>query len=655
MTPSTQNTSIGLKIIVMSIVFGKWIIPIVTPIWLVIDVFGLNNEYVLVLHTQYRAITFVIVPAILAFICTAFDWHLNINSIANLQSHIQREIWYVIVISIAVCVIVFFLMIILHNDQPDSSSISPLPTGTSRPIGVGELISPIEEVTSTVLPTNQTSVIATPTVISSQTPSTLSPTVPPVPALLRVHCGASVTFPFGVTFHAPNKRYQNFGFRELEAILKELSTFENADGIEPSDERLCSSNMQKLIASTASSQNSSISSVLHFRPQGYAGLPTKAVWLLVSADATSSEQLEQIIGVVSGKFSPTSDEVVHIDDLQLGVNIADWNYEGDTVTRYRHQQGVIYRPWTGLNSTGKRAAQLFAVRLEISPDYQQNPLFELLIEDKSSDSGISVMAALFVPSSLMTPSMPISPASTPLCLRRQVVPSANNYSRGFDEIVTIEIMETYLLKTGCGEEDWVTIPEVAPDVKFAIDRVYETRVKGLVNLNPIDGSEITLKLVNTTAFDKLYLLLSARNVCLNADEVSQNPDIGQIEIRDNDSNNSVTIQLTLNENLRQGRTNIDICNVQGARELPTLGRQPNNTIISAEPGIPVRAIPGAETGNTDAEIWLDLVVVEIPEKMRGKPNLTITIRDQSTDFDQPFIALYAATLVQDKTNQPSDR
>jgi hypothetical protein len=423
----------------------------------------------------------------------------------------------------------------------------------------------------------------------------------------------------------------------------------------------------KMLRTQSASQINSINTVRFNVPNSSR---IKKYWILMTArdTATVNSSMLDPIGAIYSECIDNSGILTTppARELRLGDDIADWTFRGiqvgdsenHTIAYLRstakdvrrvfigYDIGSAQAPSNSLQTTDNRisgiplrAAQMFAVPIDLEECKGQ--LKSITIEDTSNQVGLDILAAVLVPDGFPDPvSAPKITHEEPICLLGgSSTPDVDN--RGlYKDIQEIPGLEP--VKTGCDTPSYNTFHEIAPNVHFTFTRILATYPDTGVSsgISP----KITLNTTNTITATHLYLLLSARNMCVSSSLGSGITVIGQIKI-----NGGLPLSLRIGDNIRQGRTNLvpsDKRCSSGASVLymNPANQQQDNPKIAGYPGIPLRAKRNDRV-HVEAELWLDLIKIPLP---KGSTNIRIEIENALGQVDtdeKPFITLYAATLV----------
>lgn len=359
----------------------------------------------------------------------------------------------------------------------------------------------------------------------------------------------------------------------------------------------------------------------------------RQIWVIMTASNTTVDQNMRRIGKVKAEYQTSFSEF----DLTLGMNIADWSFEGDTVKTF-YSSPEVRRGWHGYDSNQRRAAQLFALKFDADPD--KNLRVISIIDTVQDDLFLDIFAVVVIPADSPSNDNPDSDNSvyTRLCIGDNRGNSRYSYPsiRRFTDIA--DRFRSDISKTGCDEP--IIILELDPFVSFYIDKVLETRPQNT------GISEIKIDLDEPMNLSRIHLLLSVRNLC---HEQLTETVIGNIKVSFENGHQSELLSLRIGDTVRQGRTNFLRCH----RDNLSI-RQTTQEHIKIIPGIPVIAVPQAETQDRDAELWLDLYTINVPSESPSDGGVkSIIIEDNSRehDPDDPFITLYAVTLEHEQGNQ----
>jgi hypothetical protein len=399
-------------------------------------------------------------------------------------------------------------------------------------------------------------------------------------------------------------------------------------------------------------------------------LRIKQYWILMTArdTATIDPSMLDPVGAIYSECADTFGTLTKPPArvLRLGDDIADWTFRGIhhddsedyTIAYLRSTAKDVRRVFIGYDlgaaqatstpiqttdnrtsGTRLRAAQMFAVLINL--DACEGQLKSITIEDTSAQAGLDILAAVLVPEGFPElTSVPKVTDEAPICLKSGIS-SPDVDDRGLlSDVEDISSLEP--VRIGCEKPNYNIFPEIAQNVHFSINRILATYPDAGV-LSAI-SPKITLNTTNTISATHLYLLLSARNMCVTPNFSSEINVIGQIKIND-----GLPLSLRIGDNVRQGRTNLvpsDTGCSSGADALymNPVNQQQDAPMIAGYPGIPLRAKRNDRV-HVEAELWLDLLKIPLP---KGSTNIKIEIENalgQADAGEKPFITLYAATLV----------
>ena len=423
----------------------------------------------------------------------------------------------------------------------------------------------------------------------------------------------------------------------------------------------------RILKTDSTHWNRGIETVKFIIPSGRRAQLAK-FWVIMSARDTvtigPSEQIPvaQILGEFEHDTGSTSKR--ELRTLLLGQDIADWTFRGTpegqneqyTIAYIRPKAVDTRRVFIGYernsdqSRSSLRAAQLFAVGVDLSQE--SGNLKSISITDLWDEVGLDIFAVVLVPEGFPEPTPQPPARQEPICLDRDGS-SPDVDDRIFtDDVQRISSLDP--IEIGCDVGSYTIIAEVAPQVHFWFKKILATRRE--IAPPPIYHPKIILNVDNTIDATHLYLILAVRNLCLPhptsdglLDEQLDEPFVvGHIII------NGEQYDLRAGDNVRQGRTNHTLSGdgCSGGREvlyIPPPRQQQDYPRIQGQAGIPLRAEPNARIDYAQAELWLDLIKIALPDD--GREELVITIENsdsQTAAGTEPFITLYAATLVKEE-------
>lgn len=387
--------------------------------------------------------------------------------------------------------------------------------------------------------------------------------------------------------------------------------------------------VNKDIAVTESHQYPDAPDTLKFilpKPMSSSATHPLQLWVVMTASHTTNkpELINQTIGYVT-IFDPDNHEISRLE-LRLGQNIADWTYRDRSVTTFDPTGSVrVYRGYDSAAQNG-RAAQLLAIPVTLS---NTSVLKRVEIKDvQHGDPGFNVAGLLIVPVQPQASPPPQAPdAFEALCLENWDRRAVNT-----QQIDVADLINNTELSASCNSTNLRTT-ELAPMVPFRLSKIINSRTS---RSTPNQPATIRLTAPSPVLATRLYLLVSARNLCHKA--IPENDkELGKIVISYSEHPQD-EISLVAGETVREGRTNFRQCDPK----LLSFKANNTNSKVQVIPGFPVKAEVSPDTGGQEAELWLDLLIIQLePHAVSA-----IDIQDTFIKFapDDPFLTIYAATF-----------
>jgi hypothetical protein len=387
--------------------------------------------------------------------------------------------------------------------------------------------------------------------------------------------------------------------------------------------------VNKDIAVTESHQYPDAPDTLKFilpKPMSSSATHPLQLWVVMTASHTTNkpELVNQTIGYVT-IFDPDNHEISRLE-LRLGQNIADWTYRDRSVTTFDPTGSVrVYRGYDSAAQNG-RAAQLLAIPVTLP---NTSVLKRVEIKDaQHGDPGFNVAGLLIVPVQPQASPPPQAPdAFEALCLEDWDRRAVNT-----QQIDVVDLIKNTELSASCNSTNLRTT-ELAPMVPFRLSKIINSRTS---RSTPNQPATIRLTAPSPVLATRLYLLVSARNLCHKA--IPENDkELGKIVISYSEHPQD-EISLVAGETVREGRTNFRQCDPK----LLSFKANNTNSKVQVIPGFPVKAVVSPDTGSQEAELWLDLLIIQLePHAVSA-----IDIQDTFIKFapEDPFLTIYAATF-----------
>lgn len=373
-------------------------------------------------------------------------------------------------------------------------------------------------------------------------------------------------------------------------------------------------------------------------------------------------------------------------DLIPGRHVAHWNYQVESSGFVRAMPDFTYPVWNGLDDRKINAAQILITMLDPAKingqiiNLEQNPLISIEIEAIDHPDLYLDMYGLMVSDQTtdeIRSSTPQLHNFEPICLNRLSDDDEQdenhrlhiNNSRQITRSINYS---TLILKDNDYHRDVLgtcepVIPSLVlpdnlirptsdnhfiPRIPIIINKtIYETRPPS--NSFEISGEpELDLlfnQLDSSRTIKRIHFLLSVRNAC-NPDS-GINTRIGMIKLKYQDQEYD-PIYLELGQNVRQGRSGIEKCDIGGVDRRIT----PNSNLFLYS--IPLVAQKTEDTGGQSVALWADVISIPVEGIPANTPfevvitDLTKPKRNVSADpdsrdtveYSDTYLVLYGVTL-----------